>query len=446
MQQLHPKARESFSSEAERLKGAVREMPGRKVRKEVPSFDIQASAELAKSDVIGPIKTVEHIVNGKNEETGRSWVSNGRTFGWFSEDYVAVKGLASTLCAHTDLKEKVSHSFVMDLLFEWLQHSLEGKIKVSFADHLQARLDTAVKKREIWVPLFETFSSVDFTIGEVSFRSIDRSMFDEFFSNIGKIPAEHQKMVEEKNLRTRAKFQAKLAACVSVEAEGTKALEIAQVKATEATNLLRFLSLANFTCKLQCYAVPVGFEDARTWHSFEVAEGKLVQMNSSSTQRGSPRWCIDENRQGFQGLLGLLANLASDQSTLYRQALWTSLQVYGRNNITRIISDKLLFVIASLEAFLLKEASEPIQANLSERMAFIIGKSLEQRKQIVRSVKFAYGLRSKVVHHAQTLDETEKLDEFFEFAWLTYFELLNNMLHYKDRIAYLSAIDDRKLS
>jgi len=45
----------------------------------------------------------------------------------------------------------------------------------------------------------------------------------------------------------------------------------------------------------------------------------------------------------------------------------------------------------------LKDSNEPIQKNLGERMAFIIGESLEERKKIVANVEDFYRIRSRLV-------------------------------------------------
>jgi len=54
----------------------------------------------------------------------------------------------------------------------------------------------------------------------------------------------------------------------------------------------------------------------------------------------------------------------------------------------------MLFVAAAIESLLLKDPHEPIQKSLGERMAFLIGHSLAERKEIVKAVEGFYRIRS----------------------------------------------------
>jgi len=56
--------------------------------------------------------------------------------------------------------------------------------------------------------------------------------------------------------------------------------------------------------------------------------------------------------------------------------------IYSRNSIATDISDKLLFVLVALESMLLKDSNEPLQKNIGERMAFLVGDSAQSRKVI----------------------------------------------------------------
>ena len=57
------------------------------------------------------------------------------------------------------------------------------------------------------------------------------------------------------------------------------------------------------------------------------------------------------------------------------------------------MADKLVYILASLESILLKNDSEPIQKNLGERMAFLIGPTVEARKTIIANVVETYARR-----------------------------------------------------
>jgi uncharacterized protein (DUF1778 family) len=100
--------------------------------------------------------------------------------------------------------------------------------------------------------------------------------------------------------------------------------------------------------------------------------------------------------------------------------------------------------MTSLEGFMLKNDTEPIQQNLSDRVARIVGRTPEERKAIAQNVKKAYGLRSALLHHAAKIQEKDTLKEFMLNAWGLFIELLRNPGNFKTRDEFLSAVDDAK--
>lgn len=84
------------------------------------------------------------------------------------------------------------------------------------------------------------------------------------------------------------------------------------------------------------------------------------------------------------------------------------------------LSSKLVAVLVALESMLLNDGSEPIQQNLSERIAFLFGP--EKRSGIKKSVIRAYSLRSKFIHHGHIIgtDEIDTLREFLLNVWAAF--------------------------
>jgi hypothetical protein len=108
----------------------------------------------------------------------------------------------------------------------------------------------------------------------------------------------------------------------------------------------------------------------------------------------------------------------------------------------------MVFVIAAIESLLLKDSNEPIQKNLGERMAFIVGKTLDERKPIVANVDEFYRIRSRLIHHGReaTARDTAVIDAFFFNVWWTFRHLLASVDQYKTKTDLISTLEDRKLS
>ncbi len=125
---------------------------------------------------------------------------------------------------------------------------------------------------------------------------------------------------------------------------------------------------------------------------------------------------VERNRN----LVKALSDLASNVSTPLRRALYDALLLYSRQSQAFEISDKLVFCLSSLESILLRNQTEPIQKNLGERMAYLVGDNVEGRKQIAKTVDEIYKIRSAFVHHGQTPKHIEILDRFLSMAWQTF--------------------------
>jgi hypothetical protein len=83
---------------------------------------------------------------------------------------------------------------------------------------------------------------------------------------------------------------------------------------------------------------------------------------------------------------------------------------------------------------------------LADRLAFLIGETLDERRKIVEITKKTYSERSKFVHHGQGSKESDLLDEFLVFAWKALANILLNLSSFASRADLISFLNDRKLA
>jgi hypothetical protein len=140
-----------------------------------------------------------------------------------------------------------------------------------------------------------------------------------------------------------------------------------------------------------------------------------------------------------------IQRLASDTSTKFASALYDALILYSRQSLAVDVSDKIVFTLSALESMLLV-GNEPIQQNLGERIAFLIGQSPQGRKDIVKNIREVYRIRSAFVHHGQTARHVGIVDQFLVNAWTTFSRLMDLSILYKTKEALIGAIEDRKMS
>ncbi len=394
--------------------------------------------------LIGIPNFFERVLTGDGEEIGRFWNVNGKRVGWEGESFQKIKQLSADLAVRKPLTDLVSVEFVMNEVFEWLKESLEQRCAETLADRLARRCEAEVKEVEIWIPMHQTYAKAPFKLGSVTFKPITKEMMEKWY---GRIDVSNNPEVKAAKVRERSRLQATLAACSIVRAEPKKASQVAFERAIEASSLLRFLSEANWSCKIRSYVVPSGMEREDSAHELIVANGEIKVMASRALRSVTAAWNVDRNKHLLPGLLEHLDALASDPtSTELRKSLLETLLIYAKNNLTLDPAEKLVFVLVSLESLLLRNDSEPIQSNLADRLAFLVGNTLEERKEIVAATRKTYALRSKFVHHARAIEDETLVDKFLDYAWQALANILVSLDKFESRENLISWLNDRKLT
>lgn len=410
--------------------------------------EIHPVIEIPASDIIGEMKVERSGVNRLGEETGRYWGSKGLLVGWEGESFERIKELAHRFEMASPINGQVSGAFLLDEVFNWMRGTLELQRSDSLSDYIAECCSDAIEEYEIWIPVHRTYSAQNFALGDVEFRSVSKAMMDEWFGRLFPEGIKDPSAVHVIN-RERSQIQGSIAARIKVRAERQKAREIAHAAANEAVGLLRFLSHVNWTCKIVSYCVPLGRENTLQAVELFVKDNSVLNSSKEAIDQGPPAWNIDDAVAMSPGLLEALQKLASDrEGTEFRRDLYDALQLHSRSSVAAAVSHKIVFVIAAIESLVLKDSNEPIQKNLGERMAFIIGESLEERKKIVTNVEDFYRIRSRLIHHGReaSLKDVEVIDRFFFNVWWTLRRLLAEVDRYKTREQLLAELEDRKLS
>ncbi|MGI8770252.1 MAG: hypothetical protein ACR2JE_02330 [Acidobacteriaceae bacterium] len=182
-----------------------------------------------------------------------------------------------------------------------------------------------------------------------------------------------------------------------------------------------------------------------------VENDAIQSINQSTIEQGPAAWNVDEARQmpPVFGLLEALHQLASRRNeTEFRTDLFGALQLHARHSVSVEVSHKIVFVVAAAESLLLKDSHEPIQKNLGERMAFLIGSTLEERRDVIKNVEDFYNIRSGLIHHGRDIRDQDKeiIDKFFFNVWFSFSRLLAQVDQYQTRNEMLTTLENIKLS
>ncbi len=449
--EFHEKAAARFSELAQDVLGKVGSFGRLQPPRLQGELKIHPTTTITSADIIGEFKMKESSINGLGEETGRFWESAGLRVGWGGAEFQAIKQLASRLENSTPLKGQVSTKFMLDQVFDWLRETLEGKQKGSLTDCVTTVCSEEIKAREIWVPIYRTYSGREFDLGDVRFRTISKPLLDRWYGRINERSETFKPGVQDLLNRERAALQGTIAACVNVTAEPLKAAETAQRAANEATALLRFLSPVNWNCRIVSHCLPIGKQNTRSSMDLVVENDEVQSISEATIEEGPAAWNIDEARSSplCPGALEALHRLSLEKNvTEFRTDLYGALQLHARHSVSSEVVHKLVFVIASAESMFLKDSREPIQKNLGERLAFLIGTTRDERKEIINNVEEFYNIRSGLIHHGRDVREDEKeiVDRFFFNVWFSFNRLLSQVDDFKSRSDMFTMLDDRKLS
>ncbi len=441
---FHPNAAANFDEAVKDILRAVQAFPSLPPR--TNTAEIYAGFHLDEADIIGTPIVQQTSVDVFGQQVGFFWTSKGLRVGWEGEQYQKIKQLVAKIERAT--KGRVSNEFLMNHTLSWLQSILELNRTDGFADYIQEQCVNEIKEHEIWIPIYRTYSAQNFALGNVEFRTVTKEMLDKWSSKLSP-GAEPNSPVALANDRDRSSIQSSLAACVTVEAEVEKAREIAHKTANDAVGLLRFISPINLQHKFVSYAVPVGRENTQKTVEYFLEQGEIRRQKQSWIDRGPDSWNVDDARNMCPGVFENLQRLClNPNESEFRRILHRSLLLHAQNTISAEIAQKLVYVTSAIESLLLINSTEPIQKNLGERMAFIVGRDLAQRRAIVQNVDKFYSIRSRLFHHGEEVnpDDVAVIDQFFCNVWATFAELLGKLDLFQSKDNLIRDLEDKKLS
>jgi hypothetical protein len=448
--QIHPEAAKRFDELGNQLLAKLapeQQLVKAHVRQGLRP-DIYPVANISEQDIVGEVQVKKLFFNGAGEEVGRLFEHDSQWIGIVGDNFESFERMAERLHQSQPLRDLTAVTFIRETAFDWMEGKHKNARSETLTEYILKRTEEEVKDFEIWVPLHRTYLESSFQMGRVILRTITREMMDEAEA---KVPAsndpETAAAVRIAFARDRSAIQGCAAAALKIRAEKTKAVEVAREQAETAAAFLRFLSPANWTPKLRSYCTPLGSENVRRRAELFL-QGNSIMTYSRGVLDSGDAWALsNSDLASSPGLANRLSELAAEPSKIpFRQNLYDALLIYSRNSVAIEPADKLIFILVAVESMLLRNSNEPIGQNIGERMAFLIGNSLETRKAIVANVDEVYRLRSSFIHHGNSISDLEVLSTFMLNAWTCFVNLLGNADHFQTKDALISALEDRKLS
>ena len=403
-------------------------------------------ASLRKNET--PENLVNPTIGTDGFEVARCFPDLDPPVGLSGQSHASFIDLCSEVFIASEVEATISETFVVESCFEWMRQRHLGATDLPLTEYVLVRCERNVANQEVWLPLIGIQLNLELQLGNVLFKPVRQADWRRWISEWqSRHPTEIPRL---RRFLVDAESEGISVAARRVTAEPIKAVEIALKDAEAALDVLRYFSPSNRYPTTPAYCSIAGREPVNRPKHLIVQNGALVSAGTTiANMRANHPWRIDEDLVtkmrgvGFDTLVNFLDSPSEERSELQNDFV-RALAIYSKSCIAQSLTDKLLYAVLTLESVLLKDQSESLQKHIGERMAFMIGKSLEHRIAILANYKKAYALRSGAVHHAREVTEEEILNEFMPNAWFSLSWIVSVLGQFKTKQEMIEHIDDMK--
>lgn len=412
-------------------------------KKRPPQIDVHVSANIVP---VGEVKRSR--VDPYGNEVAKEFNHNGNIVTIKGEDYQKMKKIAQAIQRTPDFRDSVSLDVLVDLTFEWMRGRYAKTLTTSLCEHLIAKCEKLLDVIEIWIPIAHTRMQSDLRLGNVTFRTITRAMLERYHNGL-------RERLAEPDLRVDARFDDEhremlgfVAATMTLTAEPKRAYEIAMKEAGESIAMLRCLSPRNALPFYVSYSAPLGERSPESFRYFLVRDDRIVYHAAGVDMDSLSEWNIGDSDVALMRTYGLdrVSELLSSKSrTPFEREVFTALSLYSRSSLHKNLGDKLAYILTPLEGVLMLDQQQPIQ-DLIERLAILVDRDLEERKEAMKTIKAVYDRKLAFVYGEHSNKDVELLGKFMLLAWAFFVSLIGFAGEYRTKSDFLRAIDNRKLS
>lgn len=444
---MHPDAAGNFNQRGNALLARVRTRPhpGPPPRAFAP--ELHVSAHLGEGQ-IGEIRSA--IIDGTGRELGRYFEEATLEAGLEGEDYRELQKLVESIQRTPAFRETISQERLLSAAMDWLRSSRQLSNVQPLCDYLVETCVPEIREYEIAIPIAMLSVQSPVPVGRAVIRPLTGDVLEDWFSGHRRSAQteERRQAIEQYIARKLKELKGYSAAFVRIRAEEVRAREVALEEAENATALLRCCGPASITPRVTSCCVPLGKHLIPSFQAFSILNGKLDNATEGSYQRYWPQWALSNEDilriRSFQ--LDALSEIYRNPQTALQRRIIDSVLLFSRVSIAHELADKLVLLFSSLESLFLRNATEPVQQSLADRLALMVGKDLAEKKEVVATTKSAYSLRSRFVHHAQEIADLELVERFMLFAWRGISGMVAKRNQFASLDELLDKIDERKLA
>jgi hypothetical protein len=445
MKTLHPDAAAALNAIAD---GISLDSPPKNPPGSGPGWGEQyISSNITQKDIIGALRS--EVTSGLGEREGIFSSFGEKTASITGESLAKLHTLVKRALGISSVSNMLSQQYVDKLAIDWCFE--DPATRPAFPDFLMNRANEDVSHHRLWLPTAYLQVEEDFQFGPVKIITIPKAFFDEIEERLLTEKPELAENTRAAVQRWRKRFQGNAAVAVSVEGEPIFANQKAKTIAEDVIALLRFFHFASFSSRYFCPTALFGAEYVPEQTSFTIeGDGRFSGQRSSLLHKNAQPWQLSRHELGLmrRSLFPRVETLVdSDGLSEFALRIRSSILTYSRGMTFPEMSDRLVYSLSALESLLLRNASEIIQQNLSERIAFLTVQGIDDRLKVVASCKKVYGARSQYIHHRQrSIVPEDDLELFFVMARRTLEAALRNIRKFTTTDAFIDQIDRIKFA
>lgn len=451
MLSIHPDAENRFNKDALSLLGLCKESKYNfaKAGPKSPFPEPYIAAHITGKDIedIGYLG----MKNSIGENVAKYFTLKGKQIGLDGDNYNKFVKLCESVQKAIKPTSTISREAVEGQAFEWFDNRYSGNTTNDLIEYILPKLQTEVKEFEICVPVGGLVLQNPMKIGKIELRPITKELLDQWRAPLMEKGTEADRQITEQFFeeKLRKSYQGLPGAFLKLHAEPKAAQEIALQETERSLAMLRVFTPAALIPQISCHIAIAGSENVETVTNIRFLDGRFTGMSASIVGESSRPLAIDDlmaHQMYAAGLSTVSQMLSENGLTKFEQTLIDALTLFSHATRERELASKIIYLLAALEGVFLKNDSEPIQQNLRERIATILGKDLSEKKEIIRNINTVYGIRSAFLHHAHTISQVEELGRFMYFAFMALTTAIHNHNRFPSSQEFISAIDDLKLT
>jgi hypothetical protein len=434
---LHPNALADFDAKADVILAMVRQR--------VADTEPSTGDFLNIAGISVTVETMWQSLEDSNIRTGVAFPLLDRAIRIEGDDFLPIVRLAERIQQRRELSEVVGVQAILDVLILWCKQRIRSETDGAFSRFLLDWLEAHATEHTIIFPIYQLWFAGVLRVCEVEIRTLEDAEVDRWYEQLMG-DAELRTTAEKERDDWRQRIGGRAAAFVTLIAEPGHALEQAYEKVERVLSVLRSFSPAMLIPTRRSFCTVYGIQQPRKRTAFTIGAAGLPNVSHPSLD-GVAHWNLDEAAtrelaaEGFVNTITLLEQASSQ----FQNDILRALTLYSRASLEPLAESKLLYIVSAIETLLLKNDNEPIQAAVSRRFAYVVGRNLEGRQAVRSRFTEAYAARSGFVHHGSSIDDYLMLQEFMSDAWCFFRGIVFKAADYATKQGYITAIEDAML-